>query len=75
MARVEIYSDYLKGASPFVCEQRSILASGKVGWSNPSAEGSQTAKPCSDGQKLHMRLQTVVEQAHHCKGRAVGGFE
>ena len=43
-----------------------MLASGKVVWSNPCTEGSQTAKSGTDEQERHKRLCTVDKQAHHC---------
>ena len=43
------------------------LASGKVVWSNSRTEVSQTAKDCTDEQKLHMRHKGTDEQPHTCK--------
>ena len=42
----------------------SRISAGVV-WSNPSTEVSETAKTCSDEQKLDMRLYRLDEVAHH----------
>ena len=104
MARVEIYSDYLEGASlrQLADEQRSILASGKAcpalrfggrmkrfidcpkGMAMPKEAKRQTPvltpgqasgqaeQPHRDayGKTTYRGSTAVVEQAHHCKGRA-----
>ena len=50
---------------------REALASGKGGSSNVTSEVSQTAKVCTDEQKLYKRLVKLDKVAHHTKVRSI----
>ena len=44
-----------------------MLVSRKLVWGDPSSEGSETTKVCTDEQESDMRLGRVDEQAHLCE--------
>ncbi len=63
----KIYSEYPEGANPLLASLWRQLASCQLVWGDPCSEGSRTAKPWTDEQKLHKRQWIVGEQAHLCK--------
>ena len=49
-----------------VSKWQCLSRSAGVVWSDPYAEGSQTAKSGTDEQERHRRLLNEDKQAHHC---------
>ncbi|HEX9150448.1 MAG TPA: hypothetical protein VF842_00085 [Flavobacterium sp.] len=45
----------------------SRLARGKLVWSDPCSEGSQTAKACTEEHKAHKRLTKLGKHAQQCE--------